>query len=259
MQNRLTNLAATRDTASLRVKVVECLKDAILYGDFLPGQKLVERELCDQLQISRPLLREALRQLQAEGLIVNVLHRGQSVATLSVEDARNIYQVRQALERLAAEEFTRHASSEQVGALRECFTRLRSNPVKKDPRALLQQKNRFYDLLAEGSGNTVVGQMMTLLRNRVTMLRRFTLSSPGRTARSIKELESIVKAVEARNAKRAGQMCADHIGNAAEIALAGFAHWSVHADADAAPKALETVTRPKRRRRVNGSGGALAL
>jgi GntR family transcriptional regulator, trigonelline degradation regulator len=253
MQNSLSSLTAAREAASLRVKVVETLKDAILYGDFVPGQKLIERDLCDRLQISRPLLREALRQLQADGLIVNVLHKGQSVATLSVADARNIYMIRQALERLTGEEFARHATAMQVTELRACLASMRTNAIKKNPRALLQCKNRFYDLLAEGSGNPVVGQIMTMLRNRVTILRRFTLASPGRIVQSIKELEAIVKAIEARNPTKAGQMCAIHIGKAAEIAVASYGSWSSGAEGSS----LGPVTaRFKRRKKVGRSRGA---
>jgi DNA-binding GntR family transcriptional regulator len=250
MQNSLSSLTAAREAASLRVKVVETLKDAILYGDFVPGEKLIERDLCDRLQISRPLLREALRQLQADGLIVNVLHKGQSVASLSVADARNIYMVRQVLERLAGEEFARNATTMQIHELHACLASMRTNAVKKNPRALLQCKNRFYDLLAEGSGNPVVGQMMTLLRNRVTILRRFTLASPGRTAQSIKELEAIVKAVEARNPTKAGQMCAIHIGKAAKIAVASYGRRGSEADGSSIGPLL---ARSKRRKRIKRS------
>ena len=91
-------LRLQREDMSLRKRAEKALRDAILYGAFQPGQKLIERDLCEQLGVSRTLLREALQQLQAEGLITNVIHKGPSVAVITEEDAREIYEARQLIE-----------------------------------------------------------------------------------------------------------------------------------------------------------------
>jgi GntR family transcriptional regulator, trigonelline degradation regulator len=213
--------ALPRGTFSLRQKVTDRLRDAILDGTLSPGQKLVEKELCGKLDVSRSLLREALQQLQAEGLIINVVHRGPSVATITLEEAQEIYQVRRSLEALATEGFARHATEEQIQNLRKRLSQLNST----DPNlttAVLEAKNAFYATLVEGCRNRVVGQMLTLLNNRVTVLRRLSLSSSGRFTQTLEELEKVVRAIEARNPEIAGALCAAHVENAERTMLRHF-------------------------------------
>lgn len=102
---------------TLRSQVENQLRQAIVGGLLKPGQKLVERELCERLGVSRPSLREALRRLEAEKLIVNVPHRGPEVASMTLAEARDLYAMRRLLEGFAAREFTRLATDEQVKAL----------------------------------------------------------------------------------------------------------------------------------------------
>jgi GntR family transcriptional regulator, trigonelline degradation regulator len=215
-------LSLKRETASLRQQVVAAIRDAILYGELAPGQKLSERELCLRLGVSRTLLREGLQQLQAEGLIVNVMHKGPSVATLTKEEARDIYKVRGSLEALAAAEFVQNANDGQLKLLNKRLKEIRRAGMRNSPQDLLQAKNAFYEALLKGCGNPVVAQMLTMLNNRVQILRRQSLSTPGRLAQSLVELEAIVSAIEARDGELAGQMCAQHVANASAIVLAQF-------------------------------------
>src|SRR5690554_850754 len=130
----------TRESASLREQVTSSLRDAILNGRLKPGQKLVERELCTSLDISRTLLREALPQLQAEGLIKSIAHKGPSVAMVDADEVREIYQVRRALEALAASQFALKASDEQIKKLREQLVALKRPEAEKSLRDLLIAK-----------------------------------------------------------------------------------------------------------------------
>lgn len=214
------DLHIPREASSLRQQVTDRLREAILYGDFEPGEKLVERELCDRLGISRTLLREALQHLQAEGLIVTVPHKGPSVARITEAEAREIYQVRGALEALAAEGFARHAPDALVRRLRLHLNYLHTPDAAAN---ILAAKNGFYDILLEGCGNRVVGKMLTQLNNRITLLRRYSLSHPGRLPDTLKELGEIVAAIEARDPDEAGRLCARHVARAAEVVARSFA------------------------------------
>jgi DNA-binding GntR family transcriptional regulator len=185
----------------------------------MPGQKLVERELCSSLDISRTLLREALPQLQAEGLIKSVAHRGPSVASVDAHEARNIYQVRRVLEALAAREFVENASDEQVIELREQLTALKSPEGSDNMRNLLIAKAGFYSVLFKGCGNDVLTQVLTQLNNRIALYKKLSLSVSGRVSQAITELEAIVSAIEARDADRAGKMCEVHVVNAERTVL----------------------------------------
>lgn len=131
------------------------------------------------------MLREALQHLQAEGLIRIIPHKGPLVATIDLDEARAIYEVRRSLEGLAGEGFARHASNEQVARLRAALQYLHTPAASADTAALLAAKNAFYAVLLEGCGNQVVGQILTQLNNRVTLLRRLSLTRPaGCRARS---------------------------------------------------------------------------
>lgn len=207
---------------SLRERVTARLRDAILNGQLKPGQKLVERELCSSLDISRTLLREALPQLQAEGLIKSVAHKGPSVASVDAEEAKQIYQVRRVLEALAAQEFARNASDEHVKELREQLEELRAldrSEAAGSMRNLLIAKAGFYSVLFKGSGNQVVTQILTQLYNRIVLYKRLSLSVTGRLEEAIAELEAVVEAIEARQPERARELSEVHVVNAERTVL----------------------------------------
>lgn len=106
-----------RRAISLRVQVEDYLRAAIITQRFSPGERLVERELCDLLGVSRPSVLDALRQLEAEDLIVNARYRGPVVATINAEDARQIYEVRALLEGLAGRGFVTYGPKKAVTKL----------------------------------------------------------------------------------------------------------------------------------------------
>jgi DNA-binding GntR family transcriptional regulator len=201
----------TREVTLLREQVTASIRDAILNGGLEPGQKLVERELCSALDISRSLLREVLPQLQAEGLIKSVAHKGPFVASIQAEDVREIYQVRRVLEALAVREFTRNASDGQVKELREQLGALKKPEAAASLHGLLLAKAGFYSVLLEGCGNRVINQTLKQLNNRMVLYKRMSLSVPGRLPQAIKELEAIVSAIEARDPDKASELCDVHV------------------------------------------------
>ena len=203
-----------RESMPLRRQVTARLRDAILNGDLKPGQKLVERELCASLDVSRPLLREALPQLQAEGLITWVAHRGPSVALVDTDEVREIFQVRIALESLAAREFARNASDDQVAELRRQVSFQKPVNASGSLRDVLALKVGFYSVLFEGCGNRMIGQIVNQLINRIVLFEELSLPAPERLREVIEELGAIVSAIEARDATLAGRMCELHVRNA---------------------------------------------
>lgn len=113
----LADLKVTRNIITLRQIVLDKLRDAIISSQLKPGQRLVERELCQALDVSRTSVREALRHLESEGLVQYVGQRGPSVSVLSQQDIKNIYELRAALEGLAGELFCERASDHQINLL----------------------------------------------------------------------------------------------------------------------------------------------
>ena len=216
-------LRVPREETSLRQRATRTLRAAILDGVFAPGQKLSERELCAQLDVSRSCVRESLQHLQAEGLITLVPHRGPEVARISVKEVRDIYAVRESLESLAGRGFALNASEAMRRALRAKLTELAQPGVGTDQSRLLRLKNEFYDILIDGADNEVAGQMLRQLNNRVTVLRRISMAQPGRLPQTLIELEAIVTAIEAGDAEQAALLCARHVRQAAENVIRSMA------------------------------------
>jgi DNA-binding GntR family transcriptional regulator len=209
-----------RVAAPLREQVVTLVRDAILGFRLQPGQRLVERELTEQLGVSRATVREVLRQLVAEGLVTVVPQRGAVVAAVSAEDAADIYEMRAALEALAVRRFVERASPEQVAALHAAVTQIERTAASTQPQDQLHAKDRFYEVLFTGSGSLPLQQTLAGLQARVRLLRATSLSELGRPQQAAAELRAVVAAVEARDADTAAAACARHVENAARTALA---------------------------------------
>ena len=141
------SLRITPVAAPLREQVKERLRDAIAEGELQPGERLRERELCESLGVSRTSLREALRQLESEGLVETIPNKGVIVAVVTPEEASEIYAVRAALEALAAEAFTDHAEECHKQALRTSFQKLEEAFKEKDLPGQLAAKEDFYGAL----------------------------------------------------------------------------------------------------------------
>jgi DNA-binding GntR family transcriptional regulator len=220
--------------ASLRELVADNIRHAILEGRLQPGQKLVEKDLCLSLGISRSLLREALPQLQAEGLIKSITHKGPSVAQIDAEEVKQIYQIRRVLEALAASEFARHATEEQIKDLRRQLVSLK-HLASGNLRDLLIAKAGFYSVLFAGCGNRMLGQTIMQLNNRIALCKSLSLRVAGRPREAIDELEGVVSAIEDGDAKRAGRLCEIHVENAEKTVLRALAE-----EAGAAPPPPKT-------------------
>lgn len=213
------DLRAVVAPAPLRKQVVESLREAIVGGQFRPGQRLLERALCDQLGVSRTSLREGLVELEAEGLIEILPNRGPIVPAITVQLAEEVYQARAVLEALSARLFVRNASDAQRAALREAFEALVAAYQDFSPTPFLRATGRFYRNLLEGAGNRTVIQILRGVRARVSQLCISALSDPARRTASLEEIRRIMDAVERRDEDVAWQSSLDHVTRAAEAAL----------------------------------------
>jgi DNA-binding GntR family transcriptional regulator len=211
-----------RPATPLRHHVTESIRTAIAVGKFKVGERIRERELCEMTGVSRTLVREALRQLESEGLIEVVAHRGPVVAAITREQAIGIYQVREVLEGLAAELFARHAPDERRSEMRDALENVRQAYGGDDPFAWIAAKNRMYACMIEGSGNEALGKSLGMLNARAMLLRARSIGAPGRRDRSIAELEALVEALVAGKPKGARDAAMRHVREAAKVAIAGF-------------------------------------
>ena len=234
------SLRVVRSLVSLKKQVVESLRTAIFNRRFSPGDRLVERELCEMLDVSRTLLREALSQLEAEGVVQIIPHRGPIVAVYSAEDAKSIYEVRAALEEMAGRCFVERATEQECKALETAFAEMKRSCTSKLGADHLTVKTKFYAALTTGAHNPVLVEMLRLIHGRVSMLRATTLAQPGRLAASLAELGTIVKTIKARDAEAAARACRLHVENAGVIAI------NILAEDMAAPEAKPPQAKRRR-------------
>jgi DNA-binding GntR family transcriptional regulator len=209
------SMRVERTPAPVRAQLVDNLRQAILDHRFTPGQRLIERELVELTGVSRTSVREALRELAAEGLVQTIPNRGVVVATLEADEARQLYQVRGVLEGLAGRLFVENASEPQRRALRKQMAVIERLATRGQ--SILQAKDHFYEVLFAGGGNVALHQTASGLHARVRALRSLSLSVPGRTDESLRELREIMAAIEAGDAERASQACQQHVARAGEV------------------------------------------
>jgi DNA-binding GntR family transcriptional regulator len=218
-----TNIARVAAVAApIRSQVVEMLRAAITGGQFTPGQRLVEKYLCDSMGVSRPSVREALRQVESEGLIVTIPNRGPIVSRLSIRDATSIYEVRGALEALAAQLFAATASDKKVKDLELAVDELEVAYKSHNLEQIVAAKCNFYDVLLEGSGNSVLPSLLRTMNARITQLRRVSLSSPKRAAGSLREIRAVLRAIKRRDSEAAFKASLYHVKEASKVALASL-------------------------------------
>ena len=218
--NRLPNLAVSRDTPTLRELTTTKLRDAILSLHFKPDQHLVERELCEQTGVSRTSVREALRQLEAEGLVERRGNRGLFVTSVTIEEARQIYELRAALEPAMARLFAERADAQDLEALEDALRQLEKAGQKSNVRAYVTAYDRFYDVLLQGSGNELARQFLRTLRARITYLRTITTEESDTAYRkqTIQLMRQILEAALARDGERLARRCRSFVERSAIFA-----------------------------------------
>jgi DNA-binding GntR family transcriptional regulator len=213
-------ILAFEKPATLRARVADFLREAIMQGRLQPGERLREHEWCEQLRISRPTLREALRTLEAERLIVIEPHRGPHVAVMTPKAARDLYAMRALIEGYAARAFALNADQAKRTQLRAAFSALKLQTHNPDRMALLAAKQAFYDVLLEGCDNAVVAELLPGLLSRINLLRATSFSQPDRTPSSLREIEQIMRAIARRDPEAAECAARSHIQQAEIAALA---------------------------------------
>jgi len=211
---RITGVAAP-----IRQQVAASFRKAILSGRFAPGDRLFEKELCDLTGASRTSVREALRQLETEGLVTTLRNKGPVVTSIDPKQARSIYQVRAALEGLAAGLFAQNATDDQIARFSVAVEHVKKVYKSGDLDEILDAKNGLYDILLEGADNDIVASMLRMMHDRINLLRRVSLGQSSRLGKSAVEIGTILKAIKARDAAAASAASIRHVENAAEAAL----------------------------------------
>ncbi len=213
------DMRVVSESSPTRRMVIQRITEAIVQGRFKAGERLVERELCELLGVRRTPLREALRELENEGLVENIPNKGPIVATISIRQARSIYEVRALMEGYAARVFAIRASAEQIAALSRAVDAIGAVYADFDAARFISAKAAFYGVLLQGADNEVLAQALRSIHVRVSQLRILSLQAPKRAQASLRELRRLVKMIRKRDADGAEAECVAHVLNAAKAAI----------------------------------------
>lgn len=179
---------------TLREKILETIRDAILKGTLKPGEKVAEPELAERFGISRTPIREAFRQLESEGYLTVIPRKGAVVAALSEKDVQEFYAIKSILEGYAAELAAERLSGKEIERLVTINERLRKLEKEGDVKAFFRVHNEFHELFLKASGNSKLYELIQQLGLKFNRLRMASLSVEGRMAISVAEHDRLLEA-----------------------------------------------------------------
>lgn len=202
----------------LREMVFESLREAIILGRLKPGERLMEIQLAEEMGVSRTPVREAIRKLELEGFVVMVPRKGAYVAGISLKDIVDVFEVRAALEGLAAGLAAERITDEELEQLERSLIQVNISS-EGNINAFVEGDSSFHNLIYLASRNQRLVQIITHLQEQIQRFRMTTLSQPGRTKIALDEHKKIVEAISERNAELSQTLAREHIENAEQILL----------------------------------------
>jgi DNA-binding GntR family transcriptional regulator len=213
-RNPLLQLAAP-----LRQQTADLLRAAIVAMEFKPGERLIETRLCERFEVSRTVVREVLRQLEAEGIVEMIPRRGPRVAILTEKDIRDLYELRGVLEGLIGQLFAIRATAAQCAQVVELTGKIGTSLENLPVSERTQLKDSYYHVLLAGADNEAVERALRGIHSRTELLRAYTLNLPGRAVQSIAEIKIITDAAAVRRDPLAArEACEKHVQAAYEAA-----------------------------------------
>lgn len=193
-------------------KVANYLREHIVMDHFQPGQRLPERTLAVELQVSRTPLREALKILAAEGLVVILPNRGAVVADVSPADMKEKAYVLSVLEQAAAELTCANASDDDIAELQALHYEMKASFLRRDRQNYFRLNQDIHNRIVALSGNTTLIDMHANLSRQLYRVRYLSNQKNEKWATAMEEHEAILAALEARDGERVGQELRNHLG-----------------------------------------------
>ncbi len=204
----------TSDQYSLRGRVFHKIRGDILNGKYKENEELKEVAIGQELGVSRTPVREALRQLELEGLVQIIPNRGAFVTGIQANDVRDIYLIRARLEGLCARWACEHITKEQMDAMEENVYLAEFHARKGNMEQMTELDNQFHRILYESGNSKMLEHLLVDYHQYVMRIRRKTLSTPERAIASNKEHHGIMEAIKDNNPELAERLAHEHMINA---------------------------------------------
>jgi DNA-binding GntR family transcriptional regulator len=197
----------------LRDVVFNTLRQAILKGELAPGERLMEIQLAERLGVSRTPIREAIRKLELEGLVLMVPRKGAEVAKISEKSLRDVLEVRRSLEELAIELACQRMNPEAVEELEEKQAEFRAAVEKGNAMEIAETDEAYHDVIYKGTYNEKLVQMINNLREQMYRYRLEYIKDEDKRQVLLLEHDNILKAVKQRKVQDAKEAMREHIDN----------------------------------------------
>jgi len=208
------NKVAVASDASLRGKVFSRLENDILNGIYKAGESFTEARVADDLGVSRTPVREAIRQLELEGLVSYVPNKGATVKGLSKEDIEDIGEIRMKIEGIAARRASMKISKEQIAELEEVIALETFHTQRMELSSLLQLDSQFHDVIFRASGSRLLSQTLRQFHHYLQQVRDLSMQSSERAEKTLAEHQSIFEAIKNGQSERAETQMVQHVRNA---------------------------------------------
>lgn len=197
----------------LRDVVFQTLRKAILRGELKPGERLMEIALANKLGVSRTPVREAIRMLEQEGLVIMIPRKGAQVAQITMKDLNDVLEVRMGLEELAMQFACKRITPEQVAELRRALLEIERLLATDDVTALAQADVDFHDIIYRATDNRRLNQIINNVREQIYRYRVEYLKDSRIRGTLLQEHREIYQAVAARDTEKARAYIRQHIMN----------------------------------------------
>lgn len=200
----------------LREIVFESMRDAILSGVLQPGERLMEIQLAEEMGVSRTPVREAIRKLELENFVVMIPRKGAYVAGVSSKDVADVFEIRSALEGLAAGLAAERITEDELEQMERVLF-CRSNEGDIDLEEVVKSDTDFHALVYSASRNERLIQILANLREQIQRFRATSLAVPGRNKLALEEHRAIVEALRNHDSEEAQALAIAHIVTAENV------------------------------------------
>lgn len=200
-----------KENKSLTSIIFDRIREDILNDQYATGSKIIEAKLADELGVSRTPVREALKQLELDGLVENIPNRGVVVKGISKQDISDIYTIRQAIEGIAATWCVERITDQEVQELKEIFDLMEFYTFKKDVEKISELNTRFHEVIYHSTKSRYLEHVLKDFQIFIKSTRNKSLKSEGRLDEALEEHRRIIEAIMAKDVEAAKSSIAHHV------------------------------------------------